>query len=160
MRFPLGPAALLALLGTFLLPFIDFSCKGKKIEDASLTGYQVAFGKERVANLDLGRLFGQEGDDPAINLRFEHNNRTEGKPLVAAALIVGVLGGLVGFLKRPAGALGGVAAVVLLLIAQTQIQREVQEQAPMIVITFQWGFWASLGCAAAGGVLCLLGGRK
>lgn len=161
MRFPIGPAALLALLGTFMLPFLEFSCKGKKIEDATLTGYQVAFGKERTAELDFGKLFNQgESKDASFSLRFENKNRTEGKPLVAAALIAGVLGGLIGFVARPAGALGGLAAVVLLLMAQSQITKEVQEQAPMIVLTFTVGFWASLGCAAGGGVLCLLGGRK
>lgn len=157
MRLPLGPAALLALLGTFLLPFVDFSCQGKKV--ATFTGYETAFGKEMTSNLPLSKWLnsGQEGEN-SIDIRIEHKDHTDGKPMVAAALIVAIVGGLAGFAMRPMGALCGFAACVLLLVSQDQMQREVKEQqVPLVVLTFQTGFWASVACAGAGGVLCLLG---
>ena len=78
--------------------------------------------------------------------------------MVAGALIVAVLGGVLGFFMRSLGALCGLAACVLLLVAQGQMQREIKErQVPLVVLAFQTGFWASLACAGAGGVLCLVG---
>lgn len=157
MSSSLGPIALLALLGTFLLPFVDFSCQGKKV--ATFSGYEAAFGKEVTAELPLSKWLGNdEKGSGAFDIRIAQSDRTEGRPLVAAALIVAVLGGVIGFVKRPMGALCGLAACVLLLVAQDQMQREIKErQVPLLVLTFQTGFWASLACAGAGGVLCLVG---
>jgi hypothetical protein len=160
MRFPLGPVALLAVLGTFLLPFIDFSCQGKQV--VTMSGYETAFGKEMTADLPISKwMSGDERKNGGIDIHIEQRNRTEGKPLVAAALIVGVIGGLLGFMRPSLGALGGIGAAVLLLIAQADMQKQVQQRnVPMLVLSFREGFWASLGCAAVGGVLCLLSGRK
>jgi hypothetical protein len=160
MRFPLGPVALLALLGTFLLPFIDFSCRGKKV--VTMTGYEVAFGAQSTAELDLGKLFGEEGDrSSAPRIEFRAEDRSNRNLFVTAALIVGVAGGAIGLMRPFLGALGGIAAAVLLLIAQADMQKEVQRrEVPMLVLAFREGYWISLGCAAAGGVLCLLRGRK
>jgi len=56
MRFPLGPAALLALLGTFLLPFLDFSLPWQEGRDHDrFTKW--AFGSKSTAELDLGKSF-------------------------------------------------------------------------------------------------------
>jgi hypothetical protein len=159
MRFPLGPVALLAMLGTFLLPFMDFSCQGKKLE---VTGYEVAFGRSATAEFDLGKLFGDdEIGKSGPRFEFKVEDRSERNHFVAAALIVGVLGGVIGFIRPFLGALGGIAAAVLLLVAQADIQKQAQKrEVPMLVLTFREGFWVSLGCAAAGGVLCLLRGKK
>ena len=156
----LGPVALLALLGTFLLPFIDFSCRGKKV--ATMTGYEVAFGTKSKAELDFGKLFeGESGRQDGPRLEFTAEDRSNRNLFITAALIVGVAGGVLGFIKPIIGALGGIAAAVLLLIAQADIQKQAQKQeVAIVVLTFREGFWVSLGCAAAGGVLCLLGGRK
>lgn len=160
MGFPLGPVALLALSGTFLLPFIDFSCQGKQV--VTMSGYETAFGKEVSADIPVSKwLHGENPREGGLDIRIEQRNRTDGKPLVAAALIVGVVGGLLGFLRPSLGALGGIGAAVLLLIAQADMQKQVQQRnVPMLVLNFREGFWASLGCAAAGGVLSLLGGKK
>jgi hypothetical protein len=160
MRFPLGPVALLALLGTFLLPFIDFSCREKKI--ATLTGYDVAFGRQATAELQLGKLLGDEGGRNAdLELQLKGREHANRNLFVTAALIVGVAGGAIGLHRPFLGALGGIAAAVLLLVAQADLQKEVQKsEVPMLVLTFREGFWVSLGCAAAGGVLCLMRGRK
>jgi hypothetical protein len=159
MRFPLGPVALLALLGTFLLPFIDFSCRGKKV--VTMTGYEVAFGAKSTAELDLGKLFGDEGNSGAPRIEFRAEDRSNRNLFVMAALIVGVAGGAIGLMRPFLGALGGIAAAVLLLVAQADMQKEVQRsEVPMLVLAFREGYWVSLGCAAAGGVLCLLRGRK
>lgn len=159
MRFPLGPVALLALLGTFLLPFIDFSCQGRQV--MTLTGYDTAFGKEVTADLPISKWLGEQRHEGSFSIRVENSDRTEGKPLVAAALIVGVLGGVLGFMRPSLGALGGIAAAVLLLMAQADIQKELKKrEVPLMVVTFEIGFWASLGCAAVGGVMCLLRGKS
>jgi hypothetical protein len=160
MRFPLGPAALLALLGTFLLPFLDFSCRGKRV--ATMTGYEVGFGSRSTAEIDLGKVFGEEGapsGGPRLEITAEDRSRRNN--LVAAALIAGVVGGAIGLLRPFFGALGGIAAAVLLLVAQADIQKQTQKQeVAIVVVTFREGFWASLACAAVGGVLCLLSGKK
>ena len=157
MSSAFGPVALLAMLGTFLLPFVDFSCQGKKV--ATFTGYEAGFGKEITADLPISKWLGRDGKGSgSFDIRIEQSDRTEGRPLVAAALIVAVLGGVIGFVLRSIGALCGLAACVLLLVAQDQMQREIKErQVPLVVLTFQTGFWASLACAGAGGVLCLAG---
>ncbi|MFZ4767818.1 MAG: hypothetical protein ACOYMN_22955 [Roseimicrobium sp.] len=159
MSFPFGPAALLALVGTFLLPFVDFSCQGKKV--ATFSGYEVAFGKEVTADVPLQKWLGNSGrSNESFSLRIEHSDRTEGKPLVAAAFVIGIIGGLIGVGLRSAGALCGFVACVLLLVSQDQMQREIREkQVPLLVLTFQTGFWASVACAGAGGVLCLVSRR-
>jgi hypothetical protein len=156
MRFPLGPAALLALLGTFLLPFLDFSCRGKRV--ATMTGYELAFGSKSTAELDLGKVFREEGSpDGGPRLEITAEDRSRRNHFVAAALIAGVLGGAIGLLRPFIGALGGIGAAVLLLVAQADIQKQAQKQeVAIVVVTFREGFWASLGCAAVGGVLCLL----
>jgi hypothetical protein len=160
MRFPLGPVALLALLGTFLLPFMDFSCRGRKV--ATMTGYEVAFGTETSTELKLGELFGQEGNrDADLELQFKGKDRRNRNLFVAAALIVGVAGGCAGLFRPFLGAIGGIAAAVLLLVAQADMQNDVRKsEVPLLILTFREGFWASLACAAAGGVLCLMRGRK
>ncbi|MEZ0387498.1 MAG: hypothetical protein ACAI34_10550 [Verrucomicrobium sp.] len=169
MRFPLGPLALLSLLGLFLLPFVDFSCQGKKV--ATFTGYEVAFGKKAEASFDLGEAFkgrGDRGGDVGglfggsnLDLKFSAKDRTEGRPLVAAALIIAVLGGLLGFIRQSLGAWAGMIACVLFLVAQSDMQKELQEQqVALLVLSFLPGYWASLAAAAGGTVLCLLGGRK
>lgn len=159
MRFPLGPVALLALLGTFVLPFIEFSCRGKKV--ATLTGYEVAFGTRSTAELDLGKLFGDEpGSAAGPRIEFKTEDRSNRNLYVTAALIVGVAGGVIGLLRAFMGALCGIAAAVLLLVAQADIQGEIRKQeVALVVVTFREGFWISLSCAAAGGVLCLMRGR-
>jgi len=160
MRPSLGPVALLAVAVTFLLPFMELSCQKKPV--LTFTGYETAFGKEVKAELPVGKWLREASNGNAsISFDIEQRNRTEGRPLVAAALFVAVLGGAAAFFKRPVGAVSGLAACVLLLVAQSQMQSEIQErQVPLILLTFQYGFWASLVCAAAGGVLCLLRGRK
>jgi hypothetical protein len=160
MQFPLGPVALLALLGTFCLPFLDFSCRGQKV--ATVTGYEVALGRESKAEIDFGKILG--GDDAGrggARLELKAEDKSARNLFVTAALIVGVAGGAFGFIRPFFGALGGIAAAVLLLVAQADIQKQAQKrEVPMLVLTFREGFWISLGCAAAGGVLCLLSGRK
>jgi hypothetical protein len=161
MRFPLGPVALLALLGTFMLPFLEFSCRGKKVE--SVTGYEVAFGRETKAEINLGKILGDDElarTGPRLEVKAE--NKKERNLYVTAALIVGVLGGLAAFFRPFLGAIGGIAAAVLLLVAQADIQSQAKERGDMavLVVTFREGFWISLGCAAAGGVLCLLRGKN
>src|SRR5687767_6267436 len=109
MRFPLGPVALLALLGTFLLPFLDFSCRGKKV--ATMTGYDVAFGTRSTAELDLGRIFGEEaGVNIGPRLELKAEDRSNRNSFVTAALIAGVVGGVIGLLRPFFGALGGIGA--------------------------------------------------
>src|SRR3954470_22912879 len=155
MRLPIGPVTLLALLGTFLLPFIDFSCRGKKV--ATMTGYEVAFGAKSTAELDFGKLLGGDGiRSSGPRLEFKAEDRSNRNLFVATALIVGVAGGALGLLRPFIGALGGIGAAVLLLVAQADMQKDVQKsEVPMLVLTFREGFWISLGCAASGGVLCL-----
>jgi hypothetical protein len=160
MRFPFGPALLLALLGTFLLPFLEFSCQGRPA--GTVTGYDVAFGAKSRAEFNLGKIIGDPDmarSGPRLELTAE--NREQRNTYVAAALIAGVLGGVAGFIRPLFGALGGIAAAVLLLVAQADIQKQVQNRdVVLLVVTFREGFWISLGCAAAGGVLCLVQGRK
>jgi hypothetical protein len=160
MRFPLGPAALLALLGTFFLPFLDFSCRGKTV--ATMAGYEVAFGSKSTAELDLGKFFRHEGlsrEGPRLEITAQ--DRSNRNYFVLAALIAGVAGGAIGLLRPFIGALAGIGAAVLLLVAQADIQKQAQRQeVAIVVVTFREGFWASLGCAAAGGVLCLLRGKE
>jgi hypothetical protein len=55
---------------------------------------------------------------------------------------------------------GGIAACVLLLYAQNQMQKDMQQAPPLVVMTFEYGFWLALAAAAVGAVLCLMGGRK
>jgi hypothetical protein len=160
MRFPLGPAALLALLVTFFLPFLEFSCRGQSA--GTVTGYEVAFGKKTTTEFNFGKMIGDEElarSGPRLEVTAE--NRERRNTYVAAALIAGVLGGLIGLVRPLFGALGGIAAAVLLLVAQADIQKQAQKgEVVLLVVTFREGFWISLGCAAAGGVLCLLQGRK
>jgi hypothetical protein len=168
MRAPLGPLALLTLLGLFLLPFVEFSCKGQKVMTA--TGYEVAFGKNMTADLpisdwlkgerepgELGKSRSRDGFD----LTISQKERTQGRPLVAAALIVAVVGGLVGFLWPSLGGFAGMAACALLLVSQSDMNKEIQEQQiPLLVVNFLPGFWASFCAAAVGAVMCFLGGKK
>lgn len=158
MRFPLGPLALLALLGTFLLPFSVSSVMGLKVVET--TGYETAFGRKAIVNLPIGEWLGGEKrggrqQEQPFSIRIESAARGDANRLVAAAFIVAVLGGILGLMKPSLGGLGGIGAAVLFLVAQADIQKEFQ-QVPLAALTFQIGFWASLGCAAAGGVLCLL----
>lgn len=167
MRGSLGPLTLLSLLALFALPFVDFSCQGKSV--MTLNGYDVAFGREIKAELPIskwleeqaGRSRDRDRDrESSFNLTIQNRERTEGKPVVAAALICAVLGGLAAFVFRITGVAGGVAACVLLLYAQNQMQKDMQEAPPLVVMTFEYGFWLSLAAAAVGAVLCLSSGRK
>lgn len=89
---------------------------------------------------------------------LKDDRRTEGNGRVLAAWITAVLGGLVAFFWRPAGVLGGIAAVVLLLIVRTDVTKELHmNQLALIMVTFQSGYWASLLFAAFGAVACLFG---
>lgn len=157
MRFLLGPLALLALLGTFLLPFSVSSVMGLKVVET--TGYETAFGRKAVVNLPLGEWFGggkqRRGEEPPFSIRIESEGRSEGNHLVAAAFIVGVLGGVLGLMSSSLGALGGIGSAVLFLVAQQDMQKEFHAGL-LASFTFQAGFWVSLGCAAMGGILCLL----
>jgi hypothetical protein len=160
MSAPLGPAALLALSLTFLLPFMEFSCQEKKA--LTFTGYEAAFGKEIKAELPLGKwLEGKSRQQDTFSFKIEQSNRTEGRPMVLAALVVAILGGIAAFIKRPLGAAAGLVVCVLLLMAQNQAQSEVQaQQIPLLTLSFTYGFWLSLALAASGGVLCLLEKRR
>ena len=123
-----------------------------------MTGYELAFGSKSTTELDLGKVFREEGspgEGPRLEITAEDRSRRN--HFAAAALIVGVMGGAIGLLRPFIGALGGIGAAVLLLVAQADIQKQAQKQeVALVVVTFREGFWASLGCAAAGGVLCLL----
>jgi len=160
MRPPLGPVALLAVALTFLLPFMEFSCQKKPV--LSFNGYETAFGKEVKAELPVSKWLEKAGGEkPQISLNIQQSNRTEGRPLVAAALIVAVLGGAAAFFKRPLGAVSGLIVCILLLVAQSKMQSEIQgRQLPLVMLSFQYGFWLSLVCAAVGGIACLLRGRR
>lgn len=166
MRGSLGPLTLLSTLLLFALPFVEFSCQGKAV--TTLTGYETAFGRETKAEFDLGKwLEGREGksrdSNREGNLTFSvRNEDTRDRDIfVAAALFCAAGGGLAAFFIRLAGVAGGAGACVLLLYAQNQMQKEMQELAPpLVVMTFQYGFWLSLAAAAAGAVLCLMSGKK
>ena len=166
MRASLGPLTLLSLLVLFFLPFVEFSCQGKPV--MTLSGYDTAFGREVKAELPISKwLNEQEGRrgtgsdrDGGFNLTIQNKERTEGKTTVAAALICAVLGGLGAFFFRPVGTLGGIAACVLLLYTQNQMQKDMQQAPPLVVLTFEYGFWLALAAAATGAVLCLMNGRK
>ena len=163
----LGPLALLSVAILFSLPFVDISCQGKKV--AVLNGYETAFGKE--LKLDLAsppmkssredslvdRFFRPREESSDARLSLQIREKTwDGKPMVAAAFICAIAGGVLGLFMRSFGVLGGVAAVVLLLISQNQMQKEIQE-APLLVMNFGVGFWSSLAAAGAGALLCLMG---
>src|SRR5688500_13507935 len=105
MQFPFGPVTLLALMGTFLLPFLDFSCRGQKVTSA--TGYEVAFGRQTKAEIDFGKIF--EDDElrrgaPKFEVKTE--DRSARNLFVTAALIAGVAGGAFGMIRPFFGALG------------------------------------------------------
>lgn len=168
MRIPLGPLALLTLLGLFLLPFLEFSCQGKRVMTA--TGYEAAFGKEMKADFPISDWIkgerepaemGKSRSRDGFDLTISQKDRTQGRPLVAAALIVAVVGGLLGFLWPTLGGFAGMATCALLLVAQSDMNKEIQEQQiPLLVLNFLPGFWASFCAAAAGTVLCFLGGKR
>ncbi len=161
MRSLLGPVALLALLGTFLLPFSTSTVMGVKVVQS--TGYDTGFGRKAL-ELPIGEWFGGgkksrgENEQP-FSIRIETDKRDGGNRIVAAAFTVGILGGLIGFAIPSLGALGGIGSAVLFLVAQADMQKQFQ-QVPLASLTFEIGFWASLGCAAVGGVICLLRGRS
>jgi hypothetical protein len=163
MRASLGPLSLLSLLVLFLLPFVEFSCQGKPV--MTLSGYDTAFGREVKAELPISKWLNEQkggrrsnGErEGEFNLTIKNSERTEGKPLVAAALICAVLGGIGAFFFRPAGTFGGIAACVLLLYAQNQMQKDLQQAPPLVAMTFEYGFWLCLAAAATGAVLCLMG---
>lgn len=170
MSAPLGPLTLLSLLGLFLLPFVDFSCQGRKVMTA--TGYELAFGKEVKTELPVGELLkgldpdagghrDREGRQGDFELTFSQKDRAQGRPLFALAILAGAAGGLVALVWRTGGMVGGLLAAVLLLVAQSDLQKELQEQqVPLVVASFLPGFWASLAASVAGAFLCLVGGRK
>jgi hypothetical protein len=168
MRGSLGPLTLLSTLLLFALPFVDFSCQGKLV--TALTGYEVAFGRKVKTELPIGKWIdgresrtydGDRSREDGFKVTIQRENRDRPNKVVAAALICAVLGGLAAFFIRLAGVAGGAGACVLLLYAQNQMQKEMQELAPpLVVMTFQYGFWLSLAAAAAGAVMCLMGGKS
>lgn len=164
MPAKLGPFVLLCLAGLFALPFMEMSCQGRKVMTA--TGYEAAFGKEMKAELPLGDLFGgrseaRERNGERFELQISQQERTQGKPLFAAALLVGVVGGALAFLRTSIGTWAGFLACILLLVAQSDVQKEIQEQdVRLLTVAFLPGFWAALASSALGAVLCLLGGRR
>ncbi|RBP45716.1 hypothetical protein DES53_10298 [Roseimicrobium gellanilyticum] len=166
MRGSLGPLTLLSTLVLFVLPFVEFSCQGKSV--MTLSGYDTAFGREVKAELPIGKWLeeqeGRRGRDRdregGFNLTIQNKERTEPNKTVAAALICAVLGGVAAFVFRLAGVAGGAGAVVLLLYAQNQMQKDMQQAPPLVAMTFEYGFWLSLIAAAVGAVLCLTSGKK
>ena len=158
MRYPPGPIALLAFLGTFLLPFIGFW--DKKVQVMNLTGYEIAVGKKVQADTTAGKWLGKPRVPGAFDVRRAGNgDLTVGKRLVTAALMAGLAGGIFGFRRPWLGGLGGIAAVVLLLVAQSDMRMESylrHREEPLIWVKFELSFWWSLGCAGFGGVMCFL----
>jgi hypothetical protein len=154
MSVPLGPAALLSLAVLFFLPFVEFSCKGRRV--ATLTGYEAALGT-KMDRTAIGGWWPREGERGAgLRSQIKEDDRTGGNDWVLAAFLTAVIGGVVALFWHFAGVLAGVCAVVLLFVAQSDIQRQLQvEQIPLLVVTFQRGFWASLTCAGLGAMLCL-----
>lgn len=167
MRGSLGPLTLLSTLVLFALPFVEFSCQGKPV--MTLSGYDTAFGREVKAELPIGKwIEEQEGRsrnrdrdrEGGFNLTIQNKERTEPNKTVAAALICAVVGGVAAFVFRFAGVAGGAGAVALLLYAQNQMYKDMQNAPPLVVMTFEYGFWLSLAAAVAGAVLCLMSGKK
>jgi hypothetical protein len=165
MRGSLGPLTLLSTLILFALPFVEFSCQGKSV--MTLSGYDTAFGREVKAELPIGKwIEEQEGRsrnrdrEGGFNLTIQNKERTEPNKTVLAAFACAVLGGLAAFVFRLAGVAGGAGAVVLLLYAQNQMQKDMQHAPPLVAMTFEYGFWLALIAAAVGAVLCLMSGKK
>lgn len=167
MRPSLGPVALLSTLVLFLLPFVEFSCQGKKV--VTLTGYDAAFGSEVRADLPISKwIEEQEGKsrdrdrdrEGSFNLTIKNTKRVDADWRIMTAFFCAVLGGVAAFFFRPAGLVGGVAACVWLLYAQNEMNKNMQEAPPFVVMSFAYGFWLALIAAAVGAVLCLVGGRK
>ncbi|TLD69870.1 hypothetical protein FEM03_16260 [Phragmitibacter flavus] len=155
MRLPIGPLTLLAMAAVFFLPFVEFSCKGRPV--ATLTGYEAAFGTKMETELPFGDFLKRQGEGSGgLRLQIQEDGRTGGNRWVLAAFLVAVGGGVVAlFFWRFAGVLAGVSAVALLLMAQSDIQQQLQvEQVALLVVTFQIGFWASLACGGLGAMLC------
>jgi hypothetical protein len=130
-----APFPFLLLLISFLLPFLEFSCQGNKI--AALSGYQTGFGTE----LD-------SRDTWSGQVKKE---KVDATPMVAVVLLLGVVAGLVAFAAPGAAAILGTAAVILLFVAQSQIEKDVLAHGKgMIAVSFQSGFYGSILLLLAG----------
>jgi hypothetical protein len=167
MRPSLGPLTLLSTLVLFLLPFVEFSCQGKKV--VTLTGYDAAFGSEVRADLPISKWIeereGRFRDRPSdregsFDLTIKNTKRVDADWRIMTAFFCAVLGGFAAFFLRAAGLVGGVAACVWLLYAQNEMNKNMQEAPPFVVMSLAYGFWLALGAAALGAVLCVVGGRK
>jgi len=154
MNLLAGPGSLLAVALLFLLPFAEFSCKGRTV--ATVNGYEAAFGTKVEAELPFGDLLKERSSDRGgLRLQLEQDGRAGGNDWVMAAFLTAVIGGGVSLFIRRMGTLAGIAAVILFFVAQSDIQNQLQvESLPLLTVKFQLGFWLSIIASALGAVFC------
>ena len=141
----LSTASYLGIIIAFLLPFMDFSCQGHKI--ASLSGYQVAFGTT------LNMKSPMDGSTK--------EQRIDATPIVAVAFLLTLVAAAIALRFGIAGAVCAGISVVMLLLAQSDINKKALEQAQgMIAVNFDLGYYLTLLLLIAGAAIGVISSRK
>ncbi len=116
----------------FLLPFVEIKCNGQDF--ASNTGLGLAFGTDYKTTgqaRSMEKMFNDENDQVTTSRKTE---KQDGEMYVGAliALLLGITGLIVSFVKRDHGkitAVLGVLAALALLIVMVQLKSDINSQA-------------------------------
>ena len=135
-----SPAGFLFVLFCFVLPFVTLSCPAGQF---TFTGVQLATG----TTIEEPQMFGQA-----------KQRKIDGEPLALFALLVALIGGGLAFLagrttRLAAAGLGGLGAILLLMLKSKIASDAVKEGGGMFQVSFGAGYWLALvGFIAAAGL--------
>jgi hypothetical protein len=148
-----SPALFVLIIFCFVLPFVDITCSGQKIQ--SLTGFQLITGAE----FEKG-LFDQPGMFNQQDNQFQNENfkSVEAQPFALFAIVCAALGLIFSFIKKRATAficmLFSAAGALCLIILKINMDGDAASGGEGIVqLDYQFGYWFSLILFAGAAVL-------
>jgi len=128
----LSPVVFVLVLICFFLPFVTFSCQGRKV--LSLSGIQLVTG----TSVPQPQMFGPP-----------RSEKMNAEPLAVLAFLCGVLGLGLSFLKGRTGAIapaatGGLAAILLLALKSKIEGDALSKGSGVIQVNYEVGFYIVL----------------
>lgn len=128
-----SPVVYVVIIFCFLLPFFNLSCSGQKV--MNLTGFQIVTGTE----YEQQNMFGGVGKTTKI----------KAEPLAILALLVAVVGLVIGFVKVKSRILLSVilsiSGAVFLFLLKNKLDNDIISQSQgMIKIEYEFGYWFAL----------------